>query len=87
LLLLAEGSYTLIELPKIFSDVDFREQLVSQCKNRLVKNFWLNQEKRPREDLAQKFAFFAEDEFLRFTLGQKKSAFNFNDIVKSKKIF
>lgn len=40
-----------------------------------------------REDLTQKFSFLAEDEVLRLTLGQKKSAFNFNDIIKNKKIF
>ena len=87
LLLLAEASFTLIELPQIFSDIKWRNQLVSQCKNYSVKKFWLNQEKMMREDLTQKFSFLAEDEVLRLTLGQKKSAFNFNDIIKNKKIF
>ncbi|MDD5555343.1 MAG: hypothetical protein WC410_03320 [Candidatus Paceibacterota bacterium] len=87
LLLLMGASYTLTELPGIFSDARFRERLVSRCKNPLVKEFWRKQKTESFEEISDKLDFLAADEILRPVLGQKKSAFNFNNIIRKKKIF
>jgi len=87
LLLLMDASYTLTELPGIFSDPELRERLVAKCKDVSVKEFWRGRGAESFEELSDKLNFLAKDEFLRPVLGQKKSAVSFNDILRQKKIF
>lgn len=89
-------TYTLLELPKVFTDENFRKYLLSKCKNSLVRDFWLEQaEKVGGENslknmgpyITSKFDTFIQNDFLRPILGQVKSTFNFREMLDNRKIF
>ena len=99
LMLLMDDSaetYTLLELPRVFTDDGFRKYLLSKCKNTLVKEFWTEQAEKVGGEtslknmgpyITSKFDSFIQNDFLRPILGQTKSTFNFREILDEKKIF
>jgi hypothetical protein len=87
LLLLMDASCALTELPGMFSDAGFRKQLVLKCKDASLKEFWQVRQGESFKEISDRLEFLASDELLRPILGQKKSAFSFNDILRRKKIF
>lgn len=89
-------TYTLLEVPKVFTDDNFRKYLLSKCKNSLVKDFWREQAEKAGGEtslknmgpyITSKFDSFIQNDFLRPILGQVKSTFNFREIIDGKKIF
>jgi len=89
-------TYTLFELPKVFTDDNFRKYLLSKCKNSLVKDFWIEQAEKVGGEtslknmgpyITSKFDTFLQNDFLKPILGQAKSTFNFREIIDNKKIF
>jgi len=46
-----QETYTLMEVPKVLSDKEFRHYLLSKCRNILVKEFWENKPKSREEKL------------------------------------
>ena len=89
-------TYTLLEVPKVFTDDSFRKYLVSKCKNSLVREFWTEQAEKVGGEtslknmgpyITSKFDAFIQNDFLRPILGQVKSTFNFREILDGKKIF
>ncbi|GMX58441.1 MAG: hypothetical protein MCSN_0950 [Candidatus Microsyncoccus archaeolyticus] len=89
-------TYTLLEVPKVFTDENFRKYLLSKCRNNLVKDFWIEQAEKAGGETAlknmgpyitSKFDTFIQNDFLRPILGQIKSTFNFREILDEKKIF
>jgi len=88
--------YTLMEVPKVMSDAEFRHRLLAKCNNILVKEFWEKQAEQAGGEAAlknmvpyitSKFDTFISNDYMRPIIGQTKSSFNFREILDEKKIF
>lgn len=90
-----ESGNTLLDISRVFSDKDYRDYKLSKCKNPLIAQFWGNAEKTTGEQGLQnwvqyvnsKFDIFMSNDIMRPIVSQEKSAFNFREIMDSKKIF
>ncbi|MFT7184364.1 MAG: hypothetical protein ACI9QC_000703, partial [Oceanicoccus sp.] len=88
-----EGA-TLLDVPRIFVDDEFRKYKVSKVKNPIVKSFWDNEYantgERERQEMipyfSSKFGPFITNAIMRNTIGQSKSAFNVRDAMDNQKI-
>lgn len=90
-----EETYTLIEVPRVLSDSNFRRKLLFKCKNIIVRDFWEKEAEKAGGDAAlqnmvpyitSKFNTFITNDYVRPIIGQKKNTFNFREIMDSKKI-
>lgn len=88
--------YTLMEVPKVLSDENFRHKLLAKCQNILVKEFWEKQAEKAGGEgalknmvpyITSKFDTFISNDYVRPIIGQTKSTFNFREIIDNKKIF
>jgi hypothetical protein len=90
-----ESGNTLLEISRVFSDKDYRDYKLSKCKNPLILQFWQNAEKTTGDQGLQnwtqyvnsKFDVFMSNDIMRPVVAQEKSAFNFREIMDTKKIF
>ena len=90
-----ESGNTLLDISRVFSDKDFRDYKLSKCTNPLIKQFWQNAEKTTGDQGLQnwtqyvnsKFDVFMSNDIMRPIIAQEKSAFNFREIMDTKKIF
>lgn len=90
-----ESGNTLLEIARVFSDKDFRDYKLSKSKNPLLLQFWQNAGSTTGEQSLQnwtqyvtsKFDVFLSNDIMRPIIAQEKSAFNFREIMDSKKIF
>ncbi|MDP2820902.1 MAG: type IV secretion system DNA-binding domain-containing protein [bacterium] len=89
-------TYTLMEVPKVMADSEFRHRLLAKCKNILVKEFWEKQAEKAGGEaslvnmvpyITSKFDTFISNDYMRPIIGQTKSTFNFREIIDSGKIF
>ena len=88
-----EGA-TLIDVPRMFTDMDFMKYKVSKISNPVVKSFWVHEYAhtgdRERQEMipyfSSKFGPFITNQIMRNTIGQTKSAFNFREVMDEKKI-
>jgi len=97
LLLLAdqEEGATLIDIPRVFTDRNFREQKLAKASDPTVLRFW-KEEFVQAEKSAQvgelfsyiisKIGRFISNEMMRNIVGQTKSSFDIRDIMDNKKI-
>ena len=90
-----ESGNTLIEVPKVLADANFRRYKLSKCKNIIVKNFWeLEAEKAGGEAalanmvpyITSKMNIFIANDLVRPIIAQQKSAFNLREIMDEGKI-
>ncbi|MDD5146335.1 MAG: type IV secretion system DNA-binding domain-containing protein [Candidatus Pacebacteria bacterium] len=90
-----ESGSTLIEIPRVLADTAFRKYKLSHCKNIVVKNFWeLEAEKAGGEAslanmvpyITSKMNIFIANDMMRPIIAQQKSAFNFREVLDSRKI-
>lgn len=90
-----ESGSTLIEVPRVLSDADFRKYKLSRCQNIVVKNFWeLEAEKAGGEAalanmvpyITSKMNVFITNDLVRPIISQQKSAFNFREVMDNGKI-
>lgn len=89
-----ESGNTLLDISRVFSDKDFRDYKLSKCKNPLIAQFWQNAEKTTGDQGLQnwtqyvnsKFDVFMSNDIMRPIIAQEKSAFNFREIMDTKKI-
>ncbi len=86
---------TLIDVPRVFEDDDFREGLIAKCRNQLVRNFWTKQALRVGGDaslsnmapyITSKLNQFTTNALLRPIIGQPVSAISFRNILDEGKI-
>jgi len=86
---------TLVNVPRVLTDDAYRRDKLTREMNPIVKNFWeLEAEKAGGEAalanmapyITSKINGFIANEFLRPILSQKKSAFNFRELMDSRKI-
>jgi type IV secretory pathway TraG/TraD family ATPase VirD4 len=90
-----ESGNTLLDISRVFSDKDYRDYKLSKSKNPLLNQFWANAEKTTGDQGLQnwvqyvnsKFDIFMTNDIMRPIVAQEKSAFDFRDIMDSKKIF
>jgi hypothetical protein len=90
-----ESGNTLLDISRVFSDKDYRDYKLSKCKNPLLNQFWANAEKTTGEQGLQnwvqyvnsKFDIFMTNDIMRPIIAQEHSAFNFREIMDTKKIF
>ncbi len=90
-----ESGNTLIEIPKVLADKDFRKYKLSRCKNIVVKNFWeLEAEKAGGETalanmvpyITSKMNIFIANDLVRPIISQQQSSFNLREIMDQGKI-
>jgi type IV secretory pathway TraG/TraD family ATPase VirD4 len=99
LLLLMEDSVnepaTLIEVPRIFTDDEYRKRKLSRITNPVVLDFWQKEAMKVTGEaslnsmapyITSKFNNFIANDYVRPIIGQTKSAFKFRTIMDEKKI-
>ena len=88
-----EGA-TLIDVPRIFVDEEFRKYKLEKVANVVVKSFWdheyANTGEREKQEMipyfSSKFGPFITNTTIRNIIGQPKSAFNIREIMDNQKI-
>lgn len=90
----ASGS-TLMEIPKVLADEEFRRLKLSRCKNQTVVDFWRKEAEKAGGEAAlanivpyitSKLTSFISNDMMRPIIGQQKSAFNLREIMDKQKI-
>ncbi len=90
-----ESGSTLIEIPRVLSDAEFRKYKLSKCKNIVVKNFWEKEAEKAGGEAAlanmvpyitSKMNIFIANDLVRPIISQQKSAFNLREIMDEGKI-
>jgi hypothetical protein len=85
---------TVLEITRVLANKQFREMKLSKCKNPIITEFWKSAEQTTGDQglenfvpyISSKFDDFISNEFLRPIILQEKSAFNFRDVIDSRKI-
>ncbi|MDD5551974.1 MAG: type IV secretion system DNA-binding domain-containing protein [Candidatus Pacebacteria bacterium] len=87
--------YTLMEVPKVLADKEFRHYLLSKCKNVVVRDFWEKEAEKAGGEaslqnivpyITSKFSTFIANDYMRPIIGQKETTLNFREIIDKKKI-
>ena len=90
-----ETGSTLMEIPKVLADEDFRKLKLSKCKNQTVIDFWTKEAEKAGGEAAlanmvpyitSKLTPFISNDMMRPIIGQQKSAFNMRDLMDRQKI-
>ena len=90
-----ESGSTLMEIPKVLADENFRRMKLSRCKNKTVVDFWHNEAEKAGGEAAlanivpyitSKLTSFISNDMMRPIIGQQKSSFNFRDLMDNQKI-
>lgn len=90
-----ESGSTLMEIPKVLADENFRRLKLSKCKNKTVVDFWHNEAEKAGGEAAlanivpyitSKLTSFISNDMMRPIIGQQKSSFNFRDLMDKRKI-
>lgn len=86
---------TLVEIPRMFTDKEFRESKIAKVTDPAVRQFWLQeypQAQRGQQSadmlsyVISKIGRFLSNEMMRNIIGQKQSSFDIRDIMDNKKI-
>jgi hypothetical protein len=90
-----ESGSTLIEVPRVLADPEFRKLKLSHCQNIVVKNFWELEAEKAGGELAlanlvpyitSKLNAFIANDLIRPIISQQKSTINFREIMDTGKI-
>lgn len=90
-----ESGSTLMEIPKVLADPEFRKMKLSKTTNQVVIDFWVKEAEKAGGEAAlqnivpyitSKLTQFTSNDIMRPLIGQQKSAFNFREAMDSKKI-
>ncbi|MDP1629358.1 MAG: TraM recognition domain-containing protein, partial [bacterium] len=86
---------TLMEVPKVLTDSEFRRRLLAKCRNVIVKDFWEKEAEKAGGEAAlqnmvpyitSKFNVFIANDYMRPIIGQSETTINFRKIMDEKKI-
>ncbi len=86
---------TLMEVPKILADKEFRMNLLVKCKNPVVKDFWEKEAEKAGGEaslqnmvpyITSKFNVFIANDYMRPIIGQSRSTISYREIMDKKKI-
>lgn len=99
LLLLMEDSIheapTLMEVPRIFTDEEYRNKKIARITNPSVIDFWTKEAAKTTGEqglanmapyITSKFGNFIANDYIRPIISQQKSAFNFRQVMDERKI-
>ncbi len=98
LLLMEDAKYepaTLMQVPRLFSDLEFRQRKLARAANPIVLDFWTKEAAKVTGEaslanmttyVGSKFNNFTTNDYMRPIIGQAKSAFNFRTIMDEGKI-
>ena len=90
-----ETGSTLMEIPKVLADEEFRRLKLSRCKNQTVVDFWRKEAEKAGGEAAlanivpyitSKLTSFISNDMMRPIIGQQKSAFNLREVMDQQKI-
>ncbi|HPY08315.1 MAG: type IV secretory system conjugative DNA transfer family protein [Patescibacteria group bacterium] len=90
-----ETGSTLMEIPKVLADENFRRLKISRCKNQTVIDFWTKEAEKAGGEAAlanivpyitSKLTSFISNDMMRPIIGQQKSAFNLREVMDKQKI-
>jgi hypothetical protein len=86
---------TLIEVPRVFTDAQYRLRKLERITNPVVIDFWSKEAAKAGGEaslanmtpyITSKFNNFIANDFMRPIIGQPRSAFNFRELMDSGKI-
>jgi Helicase HerA, central domain len=86
---------TLVEVPRLFTDAEYRRRKLDRITNPVVIDFWEKEATKAGGEaslanitpyVTSKFNTFIANDYMRPVIGQAKSAFSFRDIMDNKKI-
>ena len=86
---------TLVEIPRVLADAEFRKTKLATVKNRFVKEFWEKEAQKAGGEaslanmvpyITSKLTPFISNDLIRPIIAQAKSAFNFREAMDSNKI-
>lgn len=90
-----ESGSTLMEIPKVLADEEFRRYKLSRCTNPIVRDFWLKEAEKAGGEAAlanmvpyitSKLTTFISNDMMRPIIAQQKSAINFRECMDTNKI-
>ena len=90
-----DSGNTLMEIPKVLSDEEFRKLKISRCQNPTVVDFWTKEAEKAGGEAAlanmvpyitSKLTTFISNDLMRPIIAQQKSTINFRDVMDNKKI-
>lgn len=90
-----ESGSTLMEIPKVLSDPDFRKMKLERCNDPTVVDFWRKEAEKAGGDAAlanvvpyitSKLTSFISNDMMRPIIGQQNSSFNFREVMDKQKI-
>ena len=86
---------TILDIARVLSNKEFREQKLAKSMNPIVNQFWNDIATKAGGDAAlenivpyitNKFDDFTANDFIRPIVGQQQSSFNFREVMDTKKI-
>ncbi|EKE21517.1 MAG: hypothetical protein ACD_7C00208G0008, partial [uncultured bacterium] len=86
---------TLMEIPKVLADEEFRKMKLEHCQNPVVRDFWLKEAEKAGGEAAlanmvpyitSKLTTFISNDLMRPIIAQQKSALDFRKIMDEGKI-
>ena len=86
---------TLVEVPRVFTDAEFRKRKLARIANPVIVDFWEKEAVKAGGEaslanmtpyITSKFGGFISNDYLRPIIGQPKSAFNFREVMDDGKI-
>lgn len=90
-----ESGSTLMEIPKILADPEFRKFKLEHCSNQSVRDFWIKEAEKAGGEaslanitvyITSKLTQFISNDYMWPIIGQQKSAFDFRKVMDEKKI-
>jgi hypothetical protein len=90
-----ESGSTLMEIPRVLADEEFRRMKLSHCANPVVKNFWEKEAEKAGGEAAlanmvpyitSKLTQFISNDMMRPIIAQEKSTINFRSAMDNRQI-
>jgi hypothetical protein len=90
-----ESGATIIEIPRMFTDKEFRKNKLTKVKNPVVKSFWEQEYEQSQRGsqaadmlsyVISKIGRFLTNDMMRNIIGQVKSGFDFREVMDNRKI-
>ena len=90
----ASGS-TLMEVPRVLADANFRKYKLKKCQNIIVRDFWMKEAEKAGGEaslanmttyITSKLTPFISNDLMRPIIAQQQSSLDFRDIMDNKKI-
>ncbi|MBU1039308.1 type IV secretion system DNA-binding domain-containing protein [Patescibacteria group bacterium] len=90
-----ESGSTLMEIPRVLADADYRRAKLAKVKNPVVYDFWVKEAQKAGGEAAlanmvpyitSKLTQFVANDLMRPIIGQQTSAFNLRQVMDERKI-